>query len=304
MRPKGLLLFCFLLMFVGSQAQPPDTLLAPVVSYTPEQLFDTSLASPEGWARAHVHPLVGVYNPTRLSATEWARFMPRIDSRLHPAQQPRQANNDFVFILLMAVWLLLSALVFKNQQYFKSMLAATFNHRLSMQFAREQVANRTAASVLYLLLFNVLLAMLLVLWVRQHHPALPNWPESWFIGLLFLGVISIYLFKYAFYKLLGFLFGLRETVSYYLSVVFLIQRMSVPFLLLALALSHYGRGEVAQMAMLAGLVILALGMLWRYVNAIREITNVMVAHVFHFILYFCAVELIPTAVIAKFLLNV
>lgn len=295
-----------LLLLAGLQplsAQEVDS-AATTIIYKDSDLYPLAMLSPEIWEKQFSGSIMGVYNPTNLTTKEWSNFKRRIDGRIffQPIERPTIANA--FFILLIAAWLVLAALIYKNQQYFKSMLAALFNHRLALQFAREQVANRTAGSLIYLFVFNLLLAMLLLQLITEKQAQLAAWPTALLLPGILLAVTLVYLFKYAFYKVLGILFGMRELVSYYLSQVFLIHRLLGPVLLLFLALIYYAPAHVAQFSLYSALVLLGLSLVWRYVNAIRQVTNVLVAHAFHFILYFCAVEIIPTAVIAKFLLHV
>lgn len=300
------LFLCTLLTLIGLQplaAQGLDSAVAPIV-YKEADLYPLEMLSPQIWESKFSRGVTGVYNPMQLSEAEKNRFQTRIDTRIFFTPTPKPSRKNGFFVLLMGAWLLLSTLIFKNQQYFKSMLAALFNHRLALQFAREQVANRTAGSVIYLLIFNLLLAMLLMQLIYEQEAFLSKWHMALLLPTVMIGVTAVYAFKYIFYKALGILFGMRELVSHYLSQVFLINRLLGPALLLFLALIYYAPNQISQFSLYSALLMLALSLVWRYVYAIRQVTNVMVAHAFHFILYFCAVEIIPTAVIAKFLLHV
>jgi hypothetical protein len=300
------LILCALLCFLGSvpiTAISQDSTSAPI-AYSEQDLYPLEMLSPNIWESQFSEGIMRVYNPTQLSASEWSLFKARTDSRILYSASQRPLTQNAYFVLLMAAWLGLSMLIYKNQQYFKSMLAALFNHRLALQFAREQTANRTAGSVLYLLIFNVLLAMLLMQFIQNREVYLSGWRTAVLLPGILVGVTAIYFFKYVFYKVIGTLFGMRELVSNYLSQVFLINRLLAPALLLLLAFVYYAPEQISKISLYSALVVIGLSIIWRYVFAIRQVTNVMVAHVFHFILYFCAVELIPTAVIAKFLLHV
>ncbi len=295
-----------LLLFIGLQplaAQQVDSAATPII-YNASDLYPLEMLLPNIWEQKFSGGAMGVYNPTRLSEAEKARFIPKLDSRIFFTPTPKAGLQNGYFVLLMVAWLLLSTLIYKNQLYFKSMLAALFNHRLAVQFAREQVANRTAGSVIYLLIFNLLLAMLLMQLIYEQATNLSQWPMAILLPGIMIGVTVVYTFKYFFYKVLGILFGMRELVSHYLSQVYLINRLLGPALLFFLALIYYAPHQISHFSLYSALLMLVLSLVWRYIYAIRQVTNVMVAHAFHFILYFCAVEIIPTAVIAKFLLHV
>lgn len=228
----------------------------------------------------------------------------QLDTRLYGPVLPRVKVPDLYFYLLFFAFLTLALLVRRNPQYFKNMWAAAFNFRLMLQFVREQSGQLTAFSIVYVLIFNLLLALFLAEVVFQTTRV--SWISSpqWAVFLAFGLVSSVYLIKYIFYKFLGLILGMREQANFYLAEVFLLNRMVILFFLPLLALMLYGNQYLSQLGTFAVLLLLLANLIWRYTNAARMISKLLFAQSFHFILYFCAVEIIPTAVIAKFLLNV
>ncbi len=303
---KGKLLWVWMLLFAAVQlhAQPADSLLTdslPPRVYPTQELYDLALLDTIIWQTRFAQGPMKLYNPLQADLSQ-------LNLRMHPSLKskmlPRQRQSDAYFALLFAVLASLALLINRNRQYARNMWQALFNLRLSLQFAREQAAHRTLISLIYLGLFNLLLALFLAEWVAGRLSGNQLGTLLVTVLLLFLSVTLLYLFKYYFYKLLGSLFGLREQASFYLSEVFLINRLLVFLLLPALAALYFVPWNMSPQVRTSILVLLGLGMAWRYFNAIRFFRNGVTAHVFHFILYFCAVEIIPTAVIAKFLLHV
>ena len=217
--------------------------------------------------------------------------------------QVRKRQNDSYALLLIGSFLLLVFIMNRNRQFIRNVFQSLFNWRLAVQFAREQVSNRTLISLLYVGIFNLLVAMYVLEWVFGRFHQMGETEHSLWVLLVFAGVTSIYLFKYFFYKLLGVLLSMREQASFYLAETFLIHRALVFLLLPAMAALYFMPSNLPQVRIFV-LCLLALGAIWRYVNAIRFMHTSVSAHLLHFILYFCAVEIIPTAVIVKFLLNV
>jgi hypothetical protein len=228
----------------------------------------------------------------------------QLDTRLYGPVLPRAKVPDLYFYLLFLAFLTLALLVRRNPQYFKNMWAAVFNFRLMLQFVREQGSQMTAFSILYVLVFNLLLALFLAEVVFQTTRV--SWISSpqWAVFLAFGVVSSVYLIKYIFYKFLGVILGMKEQANFYLAEVFLLNRVVILFFLPLLALMLYGNQLFSQFGTYAVLLLLIATLVWRYTNAARMISRLLFAQSLHFILYFCAVEIIPTAVIAKFLLNV
>ncbi len=305
MKRVALLCVGILLQLGWATAQQVDSLAADSIPaprvYLPEELYDLALLDSTVWEERFSGGYFGMFNPLQYDLkSRPMRFDPALGSRM----LVRHRQSDAYFLLLLGVLISLTVLVSRNRQYARNMLLALFNLRLTLQFSREQAANRTLVSLLYLGLFNLLLALYLSEWLEGRLPTGTGLRLGSVVGLLFASITLLYLGKYYFYKLLGVLFGLRDQVSFYLTEVFLVNRVQAFVLLPVLAglyfIPHSSVYEVRSLA----LVLLGLGMLWRYINAIRFVRTEVSTHVLHFILYFCAVELIPTAVIVKFLLNV
>lgn len=246
----------------------------------------------------------GIYGLHQLDSSDWAKFSPVSDPHLLVQAKPMPARADYRFYLLLLIFLGLAVGVARDQQFFLQLFRASINYRLSIQLAREQVANRTAASVAYLMLFNLLLGLFLLFWLQKIETKsfLLQLDGAWL--LLFILITVIYAVKYVFYKFLGVLFGLREQASYYLSQVFLMNRVLV-FLLLPVLAMLYFNPYIHQAGLIAGmLALLVLALAIRYIRGIRYTRLQVGANSIHFILYFCAVEILPTLIIAKLLLNV
>jgi len=292
------------MLVLGVSAQPVDSIpftdSAQAKVYLPEELYDLQLLDSGIFEQRYTNNPFGFYNP--LSAN-WQLRPQRFDGRLGLPMHQRKRQNDGDAVLLIGAFLLLVFIVNRNQQFIRNVFQSLFNWRLAVQFAREQVSNRTLISLLYVGLFNLLVAMYVLEWLtgRAHH--MGEAEHSLWILLLFAGVTAVYLFKYFFYKLLGVLLSMKEQASFYLAETFLIHRALVFLLLPAMAALYFMPSNLPQVRIFI-LVILALGAIWRYVNSIRFMLSSVSAHLLHFILYFCAVEIIPTAVIVKFLLNV
>lgn len=290
------------LQVLAQPTVPPavsDSLPAQPV-YTPDQLYDLNLLDSGVFEARYTQNPFGHYNPM---AVRLHLLPQRIDERILVAMEPRNGQSDIYAVLLMLILLVLVFLMQRNQQYVRNMIQALFNWRLAVQFAREQVANRTIISLMYVVLFNLLFALFLAEWIIGRMPAWTHQEHYILISAVFVAVTAVYLFKYFFYKLLGVLLGMRESASFYLVETFLINRTLVFLLLPTLAALFFMPAHLPWVRITV-LILLGLGIIWRYVNAIRFMYTAASAHVLHFILYFCAVEIIPTAVIAKFLLNV
>jgi hypothetical protein len=306
-------LLVFILLCWGKASAQNDTLAVPIdsLSAVDSAIYpDEKPLYPERWLDIDSFRIdksgnyFGVYSLTDLQAYEWSKFQALNDPRLQVKPQRRPVRADYYFYVLLAVFLGMIFSLNRDQSFFVNMFRAVGNYRLSLQVAREQVANRTAASLVYTVMFNLLFALFLVraLEVTRLVEEIPFAGYFWLV--LFALITAIYLVKYAFYKFLGVLFGLRDAVSYYLSQVFLMNRVAVLLLLPALIVLYYAPPQATFGVVIAVLLLWLSGVVLRYIRGIRISASTVGANSVHFILYFCAVEILPTLILFKLLLNV
>lgn len=304
------LLFFLVVSSIGIQAQAEvtplqaDSALYEAVYPKQPALYDTSFFDLQAFRDKFSANYFSLYAPVAITDHEWLRFKEVADPRLRVEPLPRTKEANYIFYLLLLVFLVLVIGINRDFNYFENMFRALLNYRLSLQFAREQVSNRTFASVAYTLLFNLLFGLFLIHWIATAgiSSLLVEFEAGWL--LLFVIITLIYSVKYLFYKFIGRIFGLKEQVSYYLSQVFLMNRMLALLLLPVITLLYYAPPQIAHLVMLVSIVAITLAVLLRYVRGIRITSQVLGANTIHFILYFCTVEILPTLIISKLLLNV
>jgi|GEM_PF-1207763 len=309
--PRVLIQFLFLLCWVSPLAAQSTAPITAVDSMTllqvyPNQVrsYDTSWLDVQNFRSAYSANYFGCYAFVGITSEEWQKFEEVPDPRLVVNPIDRTQEADYIFYLLLLVFLIIVIGVNRDFNYFENMFRALVNYRLSLQFAREQASNRTAASVLYTLLFNLLFALFLVRLLETVgvNSLLVAFEAGWL--LLFIVISVIYSVKYVFYKFIGRIFGLKEQASYYLSQVFLMNRILALLLLPALTILYYAPSEAAYLVVIVLIVAVASAVVLRYVRGIRITSQVLGANTLHFILYFCTVEILPTLIISKLLLNV
>lgn len=285
-------------------AEPADSLTDLRVYPLEIARYDTSWLDIQQFRSAYASNYFGVYAFAGMSAADWQRFEKLADPRLIVQPMERFRQGDYIFYLLFLVLLVFVIGVNRDFNYFENMFRALVNYRLSLQFAREQASNRTAASVVYTLLFNLLFGLFLVRLISEagKPSLLVDFEAGWL--LLFVIITLIYGVKYVFYKFIGRIFGLKEQVSYYLSQVFLMNRLLALLLLPALAILYYAPPQATRFMLIVLITAVALAVILRYIRGIRITSQVLGANTIHFILYFCTVEILPTLIISKLLLNV
>lgn len=305
----GLLLFVQLVAFgawAQSSALSPQADSTPTAQVYPDQvvLYDTTWFNLQNFRSTHAANYFGLYSFSGITEKEWQSFVNLSDPRLLVKPLQRYRQGDYIFYLLLLVFLVLVIGINRDLSYFENMFRALVNYRLSLQFAREQVSNRTAASVLYTLLFNLLFGLFLIRLIEAAgiKSLLVDFEAGWLV--LFVVITAIYGGKYVFYKFIGRVFGLKEQVSYYLSQVFLMNRVLALLLLPTLAVLYFAPPHIARILLVVLILAVLFAVVLRYIRGIRITSQVLGANTIHFILYFCTVEILPTLIISKLLLNV
>ncbi len=309
--PRLIVLFLLLIITataanaqLANELRATDSLSQQAVYPTAPALYDTALFDSQHFRDVFAGNYFGIYALTAITEKEWLRFKEVPDPRLLVEAWPRSKEADYIFYLLLLVFFVLVVGINRDFNYFENMFRALTNYRLSLQFAREQVSNRTFASVAYILLFNLLFGLFLIQWMSAAgiSSLLVDFEAGWL--LLFVLITLIYSVKYIFYKFIGRIFGLKEQVSYYLSQVFLMNRLLALLMLPVLTLLYYAPAQIARLVMFVSIIAIVIAVLLRYLRGIRITSQVLGANTIHFILYFCTVEILPTLIISKLLLNV
>ncbi len=120
------------------------------------------------------------------------------------------------------------------------------------------------------------------------------------IVLLLAGLYVVY---YVCYLALGLALKIDEQVKYYLYNLLLINQLMGFLLTIALLFNFFGTPPVAQFGLYASMALIGAYFLIRAYKILEIGNKLFVYKKFHFVLYFCATEIIPILLIAKILLK-
>jgi hypothetical protein len=167
----------------------------------------------------------------------------------------------------------------------------------------------TWSSILFILVFSLSLALLIaaihtnVQHVRLFNRLFPVSESDITTKILFytLVIFMVILIKYLFLKVMGFIFGLEEVVGlqfseFLRSLLFLGLFLPV-VMLLYLSLNHVAPDTVLTISSMAVLFLLVITIIRVFVTVNKK-TSVINLHLFS---YLCATEVIPMAVMLKFI---
>lgn len=242
-------------------------------------------------------PYVGAYlRDDRIFNT--AAPIPRINQLLrHPPKV------EWIFYLFCGILLLLSFIRLAFFKYFADLFRVFFNTSMRQKQIREQLSQSPLPSLL-LNIFYFIVGGFFVYFLLLHYNRLPPYPR-WAVVLGSIAMLAIlYMAKYVFITLLGYVFDKRPAAESYLFVVFMVNKILGLFLLPMTILLAYGsssgREVVITLAMI-GLVVLAL---MRMVRGFQAVSGPLRINILHFMVFVAAFELIPVLLIYRVLLIV
>jgi hypothetical protein len=210
-------------------------------------------------------------------------------------------SRDEFFYIIMGVLLLLASIRSGFPKYFRNLFLLFFQTSLRQKQTRDQLLQDNWASLFTNLLFIVSAGLYITLLIQiKHWSDLPFWwMAAGSAGLL--GII--YLVKYLFLLFAGWVFNSKESAGSYIFLVFLVNKIIGILLVPFLVIMAFASFTFVQVAITASVIILGLLLLYRYWVSFTSLHPRLHVNAFHFLLYLCAVELLPLVLIYKRLIN-
>ncbi len=121
--------------------------------------------------------------------------------------------------------------------------------------------------------------------------------------LMIVGMLVIYAGKYAVIRFSGWAFRVEELADQYLFNVFLVNKIiGIVLLPFVVIIAFAGKDWVQPMAVLSGCIVIGL-LATRYLRSWSVFLTFFKGSRFHFFTYLCASEILPMAVLVKWLLH-
>jgi hypothetical protein len=210
-------------------------------------------------------------------------------------------SKDELFYLMAGVIFIMAFIRLTFSKYFRNLFLLFFQTSIRQKQTRDQLLQDNLASLLMNLLFVITGGLYITLLVRYK-----SWTDIsfwWLAAGSGAVLLLVYLGKYLFLLFTGWVFNTKEAAGSYVFVVFLVNKvlgvLLIPFLLI-LAFAEPVLVQVG-ITLSAGMICLLLG--YRYWVSFMAIRNKLKVNALHFLLYLCAVELLPLALICKVLMN-
>jgi hypothetical protein len=121
------------------------------------------------------------------------------------------------------------------------------------------------------------------------------------LAACFVVIAVVYLFKHLFFKILGWAFGQEQAFEDYLFVVFLNNKLMGLILLFASFLMAFSSSSSSVFIFKFTLFLIGLMFLYRFLRGYQVFSRQSRIGLFTLLLAFISLELIPSAIIVKFL---
>jgi len=210
-------------------------------------------------------------------------------------------DRDLLFSAFLVIALLLGLIKVIFPRYFNQVFWFFLHPNDRKNNIADQISGQNIVPSLLLNLFFVLTGGLFLTEILR--PGIPG-ANFWSAWLLFTGLLTgVYLVKFLVILLSGWIFGAPTAATIYNQVVFSINKIIGLLLLPATLLISYGSGQALAHVLTAVLIIISILLIYRYIASFLLIKGKLKVSAFHFILYLCAVEIIPLLLVYKVLLT-
>jgi hypothetical protein len=206
-------------------------------------------------------------------------------------------NFDGRFYLIIGMLFYLAFIKVTFPKYFSNVFQLIFQSPIRQKQTREQLQQNNLASLFSNILF-ILNASIFVSLIAIKN----GWVDLTLyscIAYSAVGFTALYLFKFLFLWLSGWLFSQREAIGNYSFIVFLTNKAMGVFLIPAILLLAFSPPTVQDFAYNSALIIISILFVYRYLISFSIVRASLKVSAFHFFLYLCTCEVLPMLVLYK-----
>lgn len=210
-----------------------------------------------------------------------------------------QQSLEWIFYTYLLLFLFIAMLGRFSNGQIKRMWKVFINSGFIYRQAKEQMAQQPLVALLLNLVFVFSSSLFLFFGLGWDHEFTGIY--RWYIlSSSFLVIVCIYLFKFIFLRTIGWAFGQKEVFDHYLFVVFLNNKLLGLLLLFSSFLLAFSGDTTTKTLFTATLVVVALMFIYRVFRGYQTFLRQARMGAFSLLLAFVSVELIPSAVVIKF----
>ena len=235
-----------------------------------------------------------------LKSNAWLNFYGR---PVHVKEEKYESRSyDGLFYLLVGLLFFFAIIKLIFEKYLGNLLTLFFRVSMRQQQIREQVLQSPFPSLLLNLLFVLSAGLYASFLIQYYHYADPDQFWSFFLyGSLIL--TFIYLVKFIFLKVAGWIFNIKRAVETYLFIVFMTNKIIGIFLLPFLVILSFSDHLISTICITVSLVMIGIFYFYRIAASYKSLRKEINISGLHFFLYLCAFEIAPLLLIYKVLLT-
>ena len=206
-------------------------------------------------------------------------------------------NFDGRFYLIIGMLFYLAFIKVTFPKYFSNVFQLIFQSPIRQKQTREQLQQNNLASLFSNILFILNASIFVSLSAIKN-----GWVDLTLyscIAYSVVGFTTLYLFKFLFLWLSGWLFSQREAIGNYSFIVFLTNKVMGVFLIPAILLLAFSPLTVQDFAYNSALIIISFLFVYRYLISFSIVRASLKVSAFHFFLYLCTCEVLPMLVLYK-----
>ena len=204
---------------------------------------------------------------------------------------------DGRFYLIIGMLFYLAFIKVTFPKYFSNLFQLIFQSPIRQKQTREQLQQNNLASlfsnILFILNASIFVSLLAIknAWVDLSLYTC--------IAYTAVGLTALYLFKFLFLWLSGWLFSQGEAIGNYSFIVFLTNKVMGVFLIPAILLLSFSPVSVQDFAYNSALIVISILFVYRYLISFSIVRASLKVSAFHFFLYLCTCEVLPMLVLYK-----
>jgi len=210
-------------------------------------------------------------------------------------------DKDWLFYLIIGLLLIYGLINNLFPQYYVKLFSQFSQSSMRVLQNREQLVQNSFASLSSNIGFILSFSLMSTLLIFNRHLL----PISFWLAYLYICAFFtlLYLGKYLCLQLVGYIFSVRDLISTYIFVVYMINKVLGILLLPFILVLAFAKPAYYPIAMVCGAVLTILLFLYRYLFSLTSVRNKLHISSFHFFLYLCAFEILPLLILYKFIVQ-
>ena len=211
-----------------------------------------------------------------------------------------ETNSDFLFWVFLFLLLFFTTVISLSRKRLEQIYKAFINDNFLRKVYRSNQVSISLSHLLLYLFFFFNLGLFLFLLLPHLDISLP--PTFTYLIYMVLGVIAVFLIKHLILWIVGSIFPIHKEIGLYAFTIIVFSILLGIVLLPINILVAFAPISIAQLAIYGGLGAILATYGFRSLRGVSIGSKYFLSHSFHFLLYLCAVEILPVIILTKILL--